>query len=71
MDFEMEKVYNPQAIEDKLYRMWEEGGAFVAHRETGKKPFTIVMPPPNITGSSTWATRWTVFCRTRPSAITA
>ena len=50
MDFEMEKVYNPQAIEDKLYQMWEESGAFVAHRVEGKKPFTIVMPPPNITG---------------------
>ena len=50
MAFEMEKVYNPQAIEDKLYKMWEESGAFVAKREEGKKPFTIVMPPPNITG---------------------
>ena len=50
MGFEMEKVYNPQAIEDKLYQMWEESGAFVAKREEGKKPFTIVMPPPNITG---------------------
>ena len=50
MAFEMEKVYNPQAIEDKLYKMWEESGAFTAHREEGKKPFTIVMPPPNITG---------------------
>ena len=49
-EFEMEKVYNPQAIEDKLYKMWEESGAFVAKREEGKKPFTIVMPPPNITG---------------------
>lgn len=48
--FEMEKVYSPQQIEDKLYHMWEESGAFVAHREEGKKPFTIVMPPPNITG---------------------
>ena len=48
--FEMEKVFNPQAIEDRLYRMWEEKGAFVAHRAEGKKPFTIVMPPPNITG---------------------
>ncbi|NLV57284.1 MAG: valine--tRNA ligase [Clostridiales bacterium] len=46
----MEKVYNPQAIEDKLYRMWEESGAFTAHPVPGKKPFTIVMPPPNITG---------------------
>ena len=50
MEFEMEKVYNPQAIEGKLYQMWEESGAFIAKREEGKKPFTIVMPPPNITG---------------------
>ena len=47
---EMEKVYNPQAIEADLYREWEESGAFVAKRVEGKKPFTIVMPPPNITG---------------------
>ncbi len=47
---EMEKVYNPQAIEGELYREWEESGAFVAHRVEGRKPFTIVMPPPNITG---------------------
>ncbi len=47
---EMEKTYNPQAIENELYKAWEESGAFVAHRVEGKKPFTIVMPPPNITG---------------------
>lgn len=47
---EMDKVYNPQALEDSLYREWEESGAFTAHRVEGKKPFTIVMPPPNITG---------------------
>ena len=46
----MDKVYNPQAIEGELYREWEETGAFKAHRVEGKKPFTIVMPPPNITG---------------------
>ena len=46
----MDKVYNPQAIEGELYREWEESGAFKAHRVEGKKPFTIVMPPPNITG---------------------
>ncbi len=46
----MDKVYNPQAIEAELYREWEESGAFTAHRVPGKKPFTIVMPPPNITG---------------------
>ena len=48
--FEMEKVYTPREIEDKLYRMWEESGAFAPRRVEGKKPFTIVMPPPNITG---------------------
>lgn len=47
---EMEKVYNPQAIESGLYKEWETSGAFTAHRVEGKKPFTIVMPPPNITG---------------------
>ncbi|MBR4038946.1 MAG: valine--tRNA ligase [Clostridia bacterium] len=47
---EMEKVYNPQSIEGDLYKEWEESGAFVAKRVEGKKPFTIVMPPPNITG---------------------
>ena len=47
---EMEKNFNPQALEGELYKAWEESGAFVAHRVEGKKPFTIVMPPPNITG---------------------
>ncbi len=47
---DMETRFNPQAIEAELYKAWEESGAFVAHREEGKKPFTIVMPPPNITG---------------------
>ena len=47
---DMETKFNPQAIEDEIYREWEENGAFVAKREEGKKPFTIVMPPPNITG---------------------
>ena len=46
----MEKTFNPQAIEADIYKEWEENGAFIAHREEGKKPFTIVMPPPNITG---------------------
>lgn len=49
-EFEMEKVYNPQEIEDKLYHMWEKSGTFRAKRVEGKKPYTIVMPPPNITG---------------------
>ena len=47
---DMATRFNPQEIEAGLYQVWEEAGAFVAHREEGKKPFTIVMPPPNITG---------------------
>ncbi len=47
---DMETRFNPQEIEADIYRSWEEAGAFIAHREEGKKPFTIVMPPPNITG---------------------
>ena len=47
---EMAKTYNPQEIEGRLYQEWETSGAFEAHRVEGKKPFTIVMPPPNITG---------------------
>ena len=47
---DMATRFDPQAIESEIYRDWEEAGAFVAHREEGKKPFTIVMPPPNITG---------------------
>ncbi len=49
-EFNMEKVYDPTGIEDRLYKQWEESGAFEAKRVEGKKPFTIVMPPPNITG---------------------
>ena len=47
---DMETRFNPQAIETELYKAWEDAGAFTAHRVEGKKPFTIVMPPPNITG---------------------
>lgn len=49
-EFNMEKTYNPQAIEKSTYENWENSGAFTARRKEGKKPFTIVMPPPNITG---------------------
>ena len=47
---EMEKVFSPQAIEAGLYKEWEENGYFKAQRDESKKPFTIVMPPPNVTG---------------------
>ncbi len=47
---ELEKTYNPAEIEDRLYRKWEEKKYFHAEVDRSKKPFTIVMPPPNVTG---------------------
>ena len=47
---ELNKVYDPKAVESEIYKMWEEGGYFHAERNERKKPFTIVMPPPNVTG---------------------
>ncbi len=46
----MEKTYNPQSFENKLYKDWEERGCFKAIRDDDKIPFTVMMPPPNITG---------------------
>ncbi len=47
---ELEKTYNPSAIEGKLYQKWLDKKYFHAEPNPNKKPFTIVMPPPNITG---------------------
>ncbi|NLE69979.1 MAG: class I tRNA ligase family protein, partial [Clostridiales bacterium] len=49
-EFQMEKTFRPQEAEQQIYDKWETSGAFRARRVPGKKPFTIVMPPPNITG---------------------
>ncbi len=50
MSQNMEKTYNPKAIEDKLYSEWCEKKYFHAEIDKSRKPFTTVMPPPNITG---------------------
>ena len=47
---ELPKVYEPQQVEERIYKMWEEGGFFKPAGKEGSKPFTIVMPPPNVTG---------------------
>ncbi|MBQ9564096.1 MAG: class I tRNA ligase family protein, partial [Synergistaceae bacterium] len=47
---ELPKVYEPQAVEKKIYEMWEQGGYFHARIDKKKQPFSIVMPPPNVTG---------------------
>ncbi|WP_071132266.1 valine--tRNA ligase [Alterileibacterium massiliense] len=50
MSNNLNKNYNPKDFEDRIYRKWEENGAFNAEVDRDKKPFCIVMPPPNITG---------------------
>ncbi len=50
MSKELAKTYDPKGIEDRLYKKWEDNGYFHAEVDRSKKPFTIVMPPPNITG---------------------
>jgi valyl-tRNA synthetase len=49
----LDKTYQPASIEGPTYRLWEEAGAFVAGRpdRAGARPFAIVIPPPNVTGS--------------------
>ena len=47
---ELPKVYEPQQVENKIYNMWEGNGYFRPTQKEGAKPFTIVMPPPNVTG---------------------
>ena len=47
----MEKTYNPTAIEQALYQTWEENGYFKPHGDTSKEAYSIMIPPPNVTGS--------------------
>ena len=49
-NFDMAKNFDPQSVETELYQKWEESGAFKPVIDKSKKPFTIVMPPPNVTG---------------------
>ncbi|MEI8216238.1 MAG: valine--tRNA ligase [Eubacteriales bacterium] len=50
MEKTLSKTYDPKEFEDRIYKSWEENGAFKAKVDYSKKPYTIVMPPPNITG---------------------
>ena len=47
---ELPKVYDPKEVESRIYAEWESHGCFRGKRDPEKKPFTIVMPPPNVTG---------------------
>ncbi|MEO0261701.1 MAG: valine--tRNA ligase, partial [candidate division WOR-3 bacterium] len=53
MKIEMEKVFKPCEIEEKWFSFWDEKGYFIANNKSKKEKYTIVMPPPNITGSLT------------------
>ena len=50
MSRELAKTYDPQEVEDRIYKSWLDGKYFHAERDPQKKPYTIVIPPPNITG---------------------
>ena len=47
---ELEKIYDPKLVENKIYKLWEDGGYFKGVIDPSKEPFTIVIPPPNVTG---------------------
>jgi valyl-tRNA synthetase len=47
----LDKTYRPETVETRLYEAWERAGAFAADPKSGKRPYTIMMPPPNVTGS--------------------
>ena len=71
---ELPKTYDPKSVEDKLYKFWVDSGFFHAEGNPDKKPYTSVIPPPNVTGqlhidvykrqlSVSW---WSPFVLARP-----
>ena len=60
MTHELAKTYEPQNVEDRIYRSWIEGGYFHAKVDPSKKPYTIVIPPPTSTRQR---------CLSRPSRV--
>ncbi|HAC19724.1 MAG TPA: hypothetical protein DCF78_14235, partial [Dehalococcoidia bacterium] len=47
---EIPRAYEPGAVEGRIYDFWTEGGYFTPEIDRSKKPFTLIMPPPNVTG---------------------
>ncbi|HYC04775.1 MAG TPA: valine--tRNA ligase [Azospirillaceae bacterium] len=47
----LDKTFSPAEVEQKHYQRWEQSGAFAANPESNRRPYTIMMPPPNVTGS--------------------
>ena len=47
----LDKTYRPDDVEPRQYAAWEDAGCFAADPRSSKRPYTIMMPPPNVTGS--------------------
>ena len=47
---EMPRAYDPASVEGVTYKRWEDSGAFTAKVDPAKEPYTVIMPPPNLTG---------------------
>src|SRR3974377_503992 len=47
----LDKTYQPSAVEARRYALWEGSGGFAADPDSNKRPFAVMMPPPNVTGS--------------------
>ena len=58
MSKELAKAYEPQEVEGRIYDFWMKGGYFHAEVDPKKKPYTIVIPPPNITGQLHMGHAW-------------
>ena len=62
---QMSRAYNAADVEQRIYQDWLDKGYFHAVAAEGRAPYVIIMPPPNVTGSCTWGTRWKRPWRTR------
>ena len=60
----LDKTYRPDAVEPRHYAAWERAGCFAADPRGSKRPYTIMMPPPNVTGSLHMGHALTFTCRT-------
>lgn len=63
MTKELSTKYNPQAIEAGKYEEWLERGVFKPSEDPEAEPYSIVIPPPNVTGKLTWAMPGTLPCK--------
>ena len=63
MGKELAKAYEPHEVEERIYEFWMNGKYFHAEVDSKKKPYTIVIPPPNIQVNCIWDMHWTKHCR--------